>query len=713
MDVLRLLERCDRCELADNRMTFYGDGLGGKSIYYWNGYHNSFEDAFSGNECVIEILGEKRRDFPLSQKYSQSWKPGLIRACYLTHYGVSVTETKTIFDDVFLDRFVFSNPRDRTVVLRVVLRGSPRGRSEINGGSNFIHVHELEGPLEGTHKVIGFDRPSTLEIKNDEYTLSLVVKLKPLGSEELNLIVSMSEDYEKALRKFNTSLKEFNQRIIEKEKEWINFYTHVVPKFYCNDQSITKLYYHCWYVCKCNVYKFGRGYFKYPFTSPSKFRLKPQWFWDTAFHAIVEKWMNGFEVGAGGILNILESQREDGHLPFTLAIDKFFYEKEYGQIIQPWIIPIAIWDLYLKSGDLNLLRRSIDHMVKFDYWMENNRDLDGDHLIHLVIPGESGWDNSKRFVLQKPFVQTNSPMVKEGRWIEPADFNTYLYLGRILISRIAHELGKKELAKEFSHKAELTRRSIESMWNSEVGLYLDQFVKDHEQINVKTPGGMIPMLGNIPTKEQAKVIISHLTNTSEFWRPFPVPSLSADDPDYTVEDTYESYWNGRGWPNITWQIIEGLFMYEYYDLAGYLALKLLKTGIARGEPYCTENYNPETGTPYENPMHNIFCYGWGTLHNDVLIRRIMGIQPDTPRDRVFLKPLFPDEWSEAFIEGINLGSHQIGVMIRRNSKGLSCKLRHKGRKALTVVTPAEEVKVRNKIVHLKIGKGRIPHWLTL
>ena len=144
-----------------------------------------------------------------------------------------------------------------------------------------------------------------------------------------------------------------------------DFFKNKIPGLETNLEYLKKIYYFCNYVSWSNVYDFKEGNFKNPYTCPSKFRLLPQWFWDSTFHSIYEKY------------------------------------------------------------------RMIDC------------------LVYLKIPGESGWDNSRRYIPELPFVQKNSPMIKENRYIVSPDFKHMFTLGRFLIKKMAEELNKEEIYKEY------------------------------------------------------------------------------------------------------------------------------------------------------------------------------------------------------------------------------------------------------------------------
>ncbi len=71
--------------------------------------------------------------------------------------------------------------------------------------------------------------------------------------------------------------------------------------------------------------------------------------------------------------------------------------------------------------------------------------------------------------------------------------------------------------------------------------------------------GFLPMWAGVASKEQAANLLKHFNSKDEFYRPFGVPTLAANDPYYNPI----GYWNGPVW--VPWQylIFRGLMNYNY------------------------------------------------------------------------------------------------------------------------------------------------------
>ncbi len=725
MDYLKLLRRNDCFEISGNRMTSYSSTLGGGSLNYWDGKRVSFNPCapLCNVTAVMQVLDAKNR-MNLLQTMYHHWQPDKITAHYQSHARTYVTEDKTIYDDTFVSKILFQSEVDvDDLDLIAKLEGMITEESSMLFQNNKLIIEEKKGKsdfaTEGeyakgkslVYKVIGFDIDAEFTADGNKYALEFALFKKSaderLKKQSATLIVAAADTQELALEKFEKAIKNPEELFRSRKEEMVAFFENNVPKFQCDNPEIQKMYYYIWYMEKSNIYEFGEGYFREPFVSTGKFRLLPQWFWDSAFGAINEKWLNDMAIPKSAMINMLNSQKEDGQLPFTLCLDEYTYGD--CDVIQPFILPLAVWDYYLKSGDNDFIAKALPVLMKFDDWMMRKRDANSEELVALEQPGESGWDNAKRYVQSSELFIEESPMMTEGRRVQSPDFNTYIYLGKKIIAKIADETGNAKIAKEYNDKAVKTRTAIESMWDKDAGLYRDRFEDDHQKIPVDTPGGIIPLLMGELDSEKIDKIVDSLTDPKRFWTKYPVTTMSMEDPDYNADEGYFSYWNGRVWPQINWLIIEGLCRSNKFDVAKLLSKLSIRMCNASGAAWCMENYHPETGEPYI--FHNCMNYVWGGIFNDILLRRVMGIQPNAPKDELYINPLLNEDISMLSIKEVRVGTHTLAIEEQVADNQIELKFTHEGDTPITLITSEGRLKVHNETVNLLISTFAMPHWL--
>ena len=96
---------------------------------------------------------------------------------------------------------------------------------------------------------------------------------------------------------------------------------------------------------------------------------------------------------------------------------------------------------------------------------------------------------------------------------------------------------------------------------------------------------------------------------TRFWPAFPVPSVSAADPKFSVHDTVfggvRRYWRGPTWINAAWLVWLGLVRLGYEEEAHELAQRLANLV---GRSGLREYYDPFTG----KGMGTV-SFAWSTL----------------------------------------------------------------------------------------------------
>jgi glycogen debranching enzyme len=107
------------------------------------------------------------------------------------------------------------------------------------------------------------------------------------------------------------------------------------------------------------------------------------------------------------------------------------------------------------------------------------------------------------------------------------------------------------------------------------------------------------------------LVDEHLHNPAEFWLPYPVPSVAANEPSFDPEARTGLLWRGSTWVNMNWFLVGGLRQHGYIELADELVERtcaMISNGGFR------EYYSPYSGIGYGAPG-----FGWTTLVLDFLL----------------------------------------------------------------------------------------------
>jgi hypothetical protein len=367
---------------------------------------------------------------------------------------------------------------------------------------------------------------------------------------------------------------------------------------------------------------------RFAYTAPSPSHYPWQFYWDSCFTAIT--WRH-FDARRSRLEleSLLAAQRPDGFIGHTIFWDtaltgvrRHTYnvtapDATMTSSIQP---PALAWAWSLTVGDPSAEPR----IARQHRWLEGHRDLDGDGLLWIVQPDESGLDASPQFdpvwgprahglpgfVL---LVRRNRRLGYDlGRVVRAGGPVCCEVVTNVLYSRSRSALGL----------GSLTDVMIERMYDPERGLFLP--IARHgrgggaveRRPAVATIAALAPLaLPDLP-EEIGHRLVAHLLDDRTFHTPVAPPSVSIAERSFARRDrTFGGraparYWRGPTWLNIAWLCWIGMQRLGYVAEAGALARGLAGAILREG---LREYYDPFTGAGMGARE-----FGWSTLILEML-----------------------------------------------------------------------------------------------
>ncbi len=412
------------------------------------------------------------------------------------------------------------------------------------------------------------------------------------------------------------------------------------------------------------------------------------WQWDSCFMAIYAKYSNGRIEAMNNLDNLYNMQAPDGYISMTYIIEE---EREaYGRRINPPLFAYVEWKHYLYTNDRARLERVYAPLVKYFDWIDANRRR-GDGTYFFEDPGSTGMDNSPRGAFQAHDLA--------GSDICYVDLLCQQALSAGYLSRIAAAIGEHQDAARFDHRvAELRQLLNAHHWSDNSGFFHDSFVRGgyyidknlhHCRIANQTIAGFWPLLAGLASPRQAESLVRHLSDPAKFNTPYPVPSVSADDPNY---DPQGLYWLGGVWPPTNYMVIEGLKRYQYRALAREIAIRHIEQihQVWAQDPQHTiwEAYSPQFARPSTNedcvPVRPNFV-GWGALGPIAMwIETVFGVEVDAPHNTIAWHP--DADGGVQSLEGLRLGETGVDLAFDgqrtlqvTSSAAFSLQLHHNGK----------------------------------
>jgi hypothetical protein len=355
-------------------------------------------------------------------------------------------------------------------------------------------------------------------------------------------------------------------------------------------------------VLRGNWLEGSRDGISYAYTRPSPTRYPWQWYWDSCFAAIVWRRFDR-ERSRRELESLLAAQREGGFIGHTIFWDRPvslgrlpFYNVASRRSLQTETIqpPLLAWAWQIAVGD----PAAEPGIAAQAEWLTENRDLDGDGLLWIIQPDESGLDASPKFdpvwgrrangrIGFPCLVRRNRRLGFDARRIRERG-------GPVLCEVLVNTLWSLSL--QALGRPSATGALVDRLWDERRGLFLDEAQPGGARPGVVTWAALAPLaLPDLPEEIGRRLVEAHLLSPTEFATPVAPPSVAISEPSFEPRDKgpIRRYWRGPTWVNSAWMVWIGLRRLGYEAEAERLAAGLLD---AVGREGLREYYDPTDGT---------------------------------------------------------------------------------------------------------------------
>jgi hypothetical protein len=341
---------------------------------------------------------------------------------------------------------------------------------------------------------------------------------------------------------------------------------------------------------------------RFEYTQPSPGRYPWQWYWDSCFAAIAWRRFEPRRARAE-LESLLAAQRPDGFVGHTIfwrghvtGLRLLFYNVASRTSFQTATIqpPLLAWAWRIAVGD----PREEPRIGRQMDWLGANRDLEGDGLLWIVQPDESGLDASPKFepvwgwrangrigfpllVHRNRRYDWNARRLREAG--EPV-------LCEVLVNTLW------SLSLQALGRPSATPALVERLWDERRGLFFDE-ARPGGRVTVNTWASLAPLaLPDLPEEIGRRLVEEHLLNKGEFWTAVAPPSVAASERGYEPgggRGPIRRYWRGPTWVNSAWMVWLGFRRLGYEREARQLADGIIAAVAREG---LREYYDPRDGT---------------------------------------------------------------------------------------------------------------------
>lgn len=359
----------------------------------------------------------------------------------------------------------------------------------------------------------------------------------------------------------------------------------------------------------------------YAFTCPATPRYRHQWYWDSCFHAIA--WRH-FDPGRARaeLRTLMRAGRLDGFIPHTAFWDwpatwrraPFYgthtmFGSSATATIQTPLLALA-WELVaaMSPDDPGFATEALPGLRLHYDWLERERDPDRDGLLTVILPDESGLDDSPKYDdvfgwmrhdraghlwlverYRRLGYDASRIVERYDEHVEDVLVNVFYALSLRALSRLDPEHGGVYAERAARTEAALLERCLDER----SGLFLDLAGRGERPVAVSTWSSLAPLaLTELPVEVRRRLIEEHLLDERRYLAPTGIPSVSQQEPSFEPGFSLWRCWRGPSWVNTAWLLVPSMRELGYAEEAERIVESLAR---AAGRYGFREYYNPLTG----------------------------------------------------------------------------------------------------------------------
>ena len=388
---------------------------------------------------------------------------------------------------------------------------------------------------------------------------------------------------------------------------------------------------------------------RYAFTCPATPRYRHQWYWDSCFHAIVWRHFDAARAREE-LRTLVRAGRLDGFIPHTAFWDRPAYWRRapfYGThtvfgctataTIQTPLLALA-WELVAEASpeDPGFAREGLPQLRLHYDWLARERDPDDDGLLTVILPDESGLDDSPKYdelygwmrhdrtgyfwlIERYRRLSYDVAMIAERyeQHVEDVVVNVFYALALRALARLDNEHGDV-----YAARAEQTESALlERCYDERRGLFFDLAGAGERPLEMSTWSSLAPLaLPTVAENVRRRLVEEHLLNPRRYRAACGFPSVSIEEPAFHPGFALWRCWRGPAWMNTAWLLVPAMRELGYEQDADRVVRSL---EVAVDRYGYREYYNPLTGRGLAAKG-----FGFSTLIVDLLAQ--CGVDPSAP-----------------------------------------------------------------------------------
>ncbi len=334
----------------------------------------------------------------------------------------------------------------------------------------------------------------------------------------------------------------------------------------------------------------------------------------------------------------------------------------YGTADATILYLIVLSEAFRWTGDKSLISGHRDAALKCLEWIDRYGDLDGDGFQEYKTFSKQGyhnmgWKDSGVAVVYPDGSQVEQP-------IAICELQGLVYDAKSRMAELFEIEGDAERATKLRFEAgELKRRFNETFWMEEEGTYA--YALDPKKQPVRTiasNSGQLLLTGIVDSDDKARRVIHRLLEP-DMYSGWGIRTLSKKNPAYDPN----AYQRGSVWPHDNAWIAAGAKRYGLWEEANKIAKGIFEAAgkfqMYRLPELFAGSERERDGFPVQYLGANI-PQAWAAGSIFMLLRAILGIEPDAHANTISLSPTLPDWLSDLTVSNLSFAGQSLSIRFK-------------------------------------------------
>lgn len=391
----------------------------------------------------------------------------------------------------------------------------------------------------------------------------------------------------------------------------------------------------------------------YCYVAPAPGTYPFQWFWDTCFHVLMLVQLGEIDLAKRNLASLFAMQEEDGFVGHMIFWNQVLPSRRtdvlqakpswralrphMSALIQPPFVAQALHAVVGAVHEPAYFGEMYAKIKRYHEWLARERDFDGDGLLTIISPFESGMDwkpsydpiaghasrtTERRLFFSKLYwcivdidlhnfmLRYDLARIKQRRrfLVKDVGLNTAYALDLRAMEYLARKIGD-DPSPYAARRQRLVTSMLRLMYDEDARAFLDLHEPGSQRLPILTSTIFFPLvLEEVPQGIVHDVIAAHWDREDGFRAGWQLPTVERRDPSFFPGET-PFLWRGPVWPYVNWFLYRGLKARGLQKRADALRLSLMRLIERSG---FREYYDPLTGEG-----HGAEQFTWAGLFLDM------------------------------------------------------------------------------------------------